>query len=161
MNGGRIMLRTIPAIAVVICAALIGLSLSSRIIRRTKVLEQFSALLRQAHTRLSYTSETLSSAFNDNAFSYRFSEHDSFKTQWRSLVSAHRQEINHEDADVLTAFANGIGEGDLNAQLSHIKLYQALIDDRVRASREEYDVKARLYRTLSVSAGLVIAMILI
>jgi len=155
------MLRTFPAIVVVICAALIGMSLSSRILRREKILIQFSAMLRQAHTRLSYTGGTLSSAFNDNGFGFCFSDHESFNVQWRALVSGCQAELRRRDADILIAFANEIGEGDLNAQLSHIALYQKLTEERSLAAREEYDTKARLYRTLSFSAGLVIAMILI
>lgn len=161
MNGGQIMIRMILAVAIVISASLVGLSLSARLSRRIKVLKDFQELMARAQTRLRFSGDTLSAAFNDNVFQFTFQEQKSFCEQWSDLVSGFRQLLSKEELEILSRFSDGIGEGDLTSQIARVEQYRVMIADCERSVREDYGTKARLYRTLSFSTGLVIALLLL
>ena len=153
--------KTLLSVIVVIAASAVGLSLSSRLTQREMTLRRFQMLLYHGEMKLRCGGETLSNAFSDNTFGIIFHERVSFTDQWRSFVSGYRNKITRGDADILYGFADGIGEGDLDAQLQRVELYRSLVDECIHDARDAFERKAKLYRTLSFSTGLVIALILI
>ena len=155
------MVRLILAVVIVIASSCVGWSLSARLTKRYTTLQDYELTLERALTRLNCTADRLCVVFSDNPMGYCFVGSRGFDEQWKELASRYQSILTAEDMTMLCAFAGVLGEGDIEAQLSAVRMYLSLIQDHKKQAQAELEQKSKLYRTLAFSAGMTVALFLI
>ena len=59
------------------------------------------------------------------------------------------------------SFAQNLGKADVNGEISHIQMYIDMLNDCVEDAKNNINSKSKLYRTLGVSFGLLISILLL
>ena len=77
------------------------------------------------------------------------------------MVVQNKSVLTDEDISVLTGFAQGIGVSDAANQSRHIGMYISLLDEQIGYAAKDIEEKSKLYRVLPLSAGLMLAILLI
>jgi len=149
------------SILIVILSAVVGHYLCLKLYKRRDTLSEFDRLFDEAANRMCYTYGSLAEVFNSNFAGFKFDAKEPFASQWYALVQRYSDTLSDDDKRILTEFSTEIGDGDLSAQLKRIRLYQSLIKERQKSASDEVNLKAKLYRAIPFSVGLVIAILII
>ncbi len=155
------MVKLILCMAIVCSGALIGVYYSRRLYRRRDTISDFLSLFHTASIRLDYTGADLCEAFRDNFAGFDFIYDESFDAQWHAFISSFRYILTADDYRLLTDFVTQIGASDIDSQRRHIELYTRLLSEQLEQARAEAEKKSKLWQVLPLSAGLVIALLLI
>lgn len=155
------MLKLILGLGIVFSSAIIGLHFSQRLTERKRILQEFSALFKRAEVMISYSAADLCEVFSDNFADHQFIYGEPFENQWMEMVSRYNSILTDDDITVLTGFTQGIGATDTVNQSRHIGMYISLLDERIGSANRDIEEKSKLYRVLPLSAGLMLAILLI
>lgn len=80
---------------------------------------------------------------------------------WRYSIENSKTNMKEEDLKVLINLEKLLGKTDINGQLSELKLIDTFISKQIEDAKEEQKKNEKLYKSLGIIAGLVIAIILI
>lgn len=69
--------------------------------------------------------------------------------------------LNKEDIEAIKSFSKMLGNTDIEGQVSQIELVENLIKKQIEQATEEKRKNSKLYKTLGVTVGLTITIILI
>ena len=155
------MLKLILCIVVVFSFTLVGFSCSSKLLVRKKVLESFVLELKNAKTLMRYSSNELYKIFKNNFMQYEFCGSVPFVNQWDDMLKVYSKVLIKQDLDILSNFGKSLGTSDLNGEMSNIDMYLTLLDAQISHSQSIIDSKSKVYKTLGISLGLAVAIILI
>ena len=159
-------LKVCGMLLVVACTTSIGISMAQALSRRVRELEGCIALLTGMEGELSY-----SLAPPDEAVA-RLEERESaqeapflpacaalcrkgtpFPQAWREAVEKQGGSLTREDAAIVEALADTLGQCDLDGQLSSLSHPKALLAMQLAAARERCESHGKLYRTMGLLAG--------
>ena len=118
-------------------------------------------MLEEAAVRMTYTSPSLAQLFADNFAGYSFSADQPFDEQFRRMTELFKEVLSREDIRTLNEFTRDLGASDTASQLQHIRLYVALLRERLEQARGDVERKSKIYRILPLSLGVAIAVLLI
>lgn len=155
------MIRLILCLGIVICSAVAGAHFAQRLVSRRDTLRQLADMLRRAGTLMSYNSGDLYEIFSDNFAGFDFPRDKPFDESWKSFVKAVSDTLSKDDIILIEKFTDGIGVTDNESQQQHIALYVSLLEEQTARAQADIDAKAKLYRTLPVSLGLLISIMII
>lgn len=155
------MVKTLLCIIIVFCGAVTGLHLSHRLTKRHDVLTGFEKMLHHALIQIEYNAGDLCEAFSDNFASYVFCRDAPFDRQWHDFVDSVSSTLTKDDISLMNEFLNGLGTADSEAQRRHIQLYIRLLQERIDSAKEDIRSKSKAFRIVPLSAGAVIALLLI
>lgn len=155
------MLRLIGGLLIVGVSVWLGWYLSHRLTRRRQVLGAYIGLLQEAANRIGYTSQSLADVFCDNFAGFVFDPGAPFAPQWQRMIGAYCDILSREDQKVLSDFARALGHGDVSAELSRIRLYQTLLQERLDDAKDACQKKGAVYRVLPFSVGMVLILFLL
>lgn len=79
---------------------------------------------------------------------------------WENAVEENSA-FNKEDKEVLKMFAKLLGKTDKNGQISEIEITQSFVQKQLEKAEIEKNKNVKLYRTLGISLGVGIVIILI
>ena len=68
--------------------------------------------------------------------------------------------LQKEEITVMNALAAELGKSDMSTQLKHLQLTEAMLNELYLKAGHQQNEKARIYRTLGISAGIVSALII-
>ena len=168
-------LKVCGMLLVVACTTSIGIAMAQALSRRVRELEGCIALLTGMEGELSY-----SLAPPDEAVA-RLEERESaqeapflacgkgvpflpacaalcrkgtpFPQAWREAVAKQGGSLTREDAAIVEALADTLGQCDLDGQLSSLSHAKALLAMQLAAARERCESHGKLYRTMGLLAG--------
>ena len=88
---------------------------------------------------------------------------ESSKKAWeKSLENATKKtNFNEEDITTLKTLGKMLGNTDMAGQVSQIELTEQMLLERIENAKVEKKKNSKLYKTLGITAGLAIAIILI
>ncbi|MBQ8539291.1 MAG: stage III sporulation protein AB [Ruminococcus sp.] len=155
------MFKLILCIVIILCSTLVGFSYSSKLFERKRVLESFVLELKNAKTRMRYSSNELYKIFENNFMKYSFCENIPFINQWDDMLKGYSKLLTKQDFKLLYDFGKTLGTTDLNGEISNIDMYITLLDKQILHSQKCIDSKSGVYKTLGLSLGLAVAIILI
>ena len=121
----------------------------------------FERMLHRAMTWIEYNGGDLYEAFSENFAEFSFSRDAPFDKQWRELVKSVSSVLTKDDLRILTEFICGLGTADVDVQRRHITLYTELLRERIEYAKEDIRMKSKMLRIVPLSAGVVIALVLI
>lgn len=155
------MLKLLLCIVIVLCSTLVGFSFSTKLFARKTVLESFVVELKNAKTKMRYSSNELYKIFENNFMNYNFCENIPFDKQWNEMLKMYSDVLSKTDIKLLSDIGKSIGTSDLNGEISNIDMYITLLDAQISYSQKCIETKSGVYRTLGLSLGLALAIILI
>ena len=155
------MLKFLLLFVVVCSSGLLGFSFSQKLFERKRVLESFYLLIKNSATKIRYTTSPLSVIFSDNFMGYNFVEDIPFASQWKTMLKSYLKLLDIKDIEVLTEFGECIGTSDVTGEMNNIELYLSLLNECVQNAEQDIKNKSRLYKTLGLSLGIVISILLV
>ena len=155
------MIKLFLCILILFCGAVIGLHLSQRLIRRKDILTQFEVLFHRALIRIEYNAGDLCEVFSDNFADVDFEHTIPFDVQWRRFIESFSYILTKDDIRMLLAFTDGLGAADCDSQRQHISLYREMLKEHIEQAQDEIGKKAKMYRIIPLSVGMVISLMVI
>ncbi len=152
--------RLVLGLLLVFSGTAVGLHLSARLSRRREVLTEISALLSAASIRIGYRAGDLCEVFSENFAGFSFRYDAPFDEQWRAFIDSFDC-LTAGDRELLCGFADELGASDSKSQQRHIAMYAKLVEEHLDSARAELESKAKLCRVLPVSAGFVLAILIL
>ena len=155
------MFKAAMCILIVICSAIIGCSYSNRLYKRRDILKSFVTQLSRCSTYMRYSSSELSALFRDNFMNYKFVDSKPFNIQWDDMLSEYQSILTDGDIQVLRDFAKNLGATDAIGQQENFELYLQMINRCVESAEEDIAKKSKLYKSLGISFGITLSIVLI
>ena len=87
---------------------------------------------------------------------------ESSQAAWeRALENAkEKTSLNEEDITALKTLGKMLGNTDVEGQVSQIELTEQIISERIENAKLDKERNSKLYKTLGITTGLTIAIIL-
>ncbi len=155
------MFKLLLCILIVLCSTLVGFSYSSKLSARKKTLESFVLELQNVKTIIRYSSKELYKVFENSFIDYKFSDDKPFSEQWKDMLKMYSRILYPSDIEILSSLGKTLGTSDLSGELSNIDMYISLLSSQISQAQQSIDTKSGVYKTLGLSLGLAVAIILI
>ncbi len=159
-------MKTVGMLFVCLAGLGCGLHGKMRLHRRTVFLDRVSRWLIWSAEQIRYTAAPLSDVLRAAESSAEFSELPFLRGDTRGavceLIRQHRtaMALTEEDARILCECVDGWGTADLDGEVSRLRRYGAVIEERCTAAREDAARRGRLFVTLGVCGGGAAALLL-
>lgn len=151
----------------------IGNIISKRYVDREKELIEMKKALAVFKTKIKFTYEPLYDIFYDISvkatgnISVFFEnvclkiKNESAEKAWSEALNITTTEMTKDDIDVLQGLGKLLGKTDLEGQIREIELVDTFLDTQIKQAREEKEKNEKLYRTLGITIGLTLVIILV
>lgn len=168
-----VIVKFIFLIFIFFISATIGVNISKKYSSRVKELKQFFQALTIFEEKIKFTYEPIPDVFLDisNNFDSPLKEifyNASEKMQsmsaseaWEDAIDESKNNLIKEDKDSIKALAKMLGKTDLDGQVSEIRLTKQFIKTKIEEAEYQRNKNEKLYRTLGITFGLTIVIILI
>ena len=153
---------------------MIGAGLARALTERVSMLERTIRLYRWLHDRLKYMQPSvmalIDAAYRSGEFKQlRFltechknmKDSGDFSESWRHAVENSTGAVGEEAAAAMASLSDVLGKTDLESQLAAIDYGSKLLEQRLQNTREYAKRHQRLYRTLGVLAGALVAVLIV
>lgn len=155
------MFKLLLCLLIILCSTLVGFSYSSKLSARKKNLESFVLELKNVKTIIRYSSKELHKIFENSFIDYKFSADKPFSEQWEDMLKLYSKILCPSDIEILSSLGRTLGTSDLCGELSNIEMYISLLNSQISQAQQSIDTKSGVYKTLGLSLGLAVAIILI
>ena len=151
----------------------IGILISKKYDNRVKELKQMQNALSMLSTQIKFTYEPLPKIFLDisekldsnigNLFKYAYEnmENNIAGEAWIYSVENNYTNLNKEDKEIIKGLGNLLGQVDVDGQLKEIQLVENFLTSQIEKAEQEKKKNEKLYKTLGITVGLAIVVILI
>ena len=168
-----IIIKYIILIMLLFSSSYIGILISNRYKSRVKELKEMKTFLSIFETKIKLTYEPIPKIFEElgkkekSNISYIFKKASQNMIDmqageaWEKALEIKNTNLKKEDIEVLKGLSNLLGKVDLDGQVSEIELIDNFIDTQIEKAEEESKKSEKIYKTLGVTAGLAMVIILI
>ncbi len=157
---------------IIVITTYIGFFKSKKFSNRVKNLKDFKSSLNVFRSKIEFTYEPIKDIFleiskvvyqdNENIFkSFCESQNEDITVAWNEAVQNSKLDLKQDDKDVFILLGKMLGKTDKTGQISQIDLVDNFLDKQISDSEEKKRKNEKLYKTLGVISGLVIAIILV
>lgn len=150
-----------------------GILISKRYTNRVKELKEYKSVLNILKTKIRFTYEPLGEIFNEisNNFSSNISnvlkktsenmKYENAQNAWKMAIENSNTNILKEDKEMLITLGKMLGKTDVEGQISQIEQTIEFIENQISKAENERIKNEKLYKTLgmTVGAGLVVLLI--
>ena len=166
-------IKLITLLFILISCIYIGVLISRKYLNRVKNLKEIKIALSMLETKIKFTYEPLPKVFEDISKKVDDSIGNIFKLAsikmnnmsasdaWISSINESKTNLNKEDLETLKGFANLLGKVDIEGQVNEIKLMENFIDKQLGLAEEEKIKYEKMYKSLGITIGLAIVILLI
>ena len=160
-------------IMIFIIATLIGLTISKKYQSRVKELKEMQRALHIFEEKIKFTYEPIPDLFLEISEKTSKSISQIFEMAsknmntmsageaWEIALDNSKTKLNNEDIEILKGLAKMLGKTDLDGQVNEIKLTEKFIDTKIKDAEIEKNKNEKLYRTLGITSGLGLVIVLI
>lgn len=158
---------------IVLCCSTAGIWAASGLSKRVSTLEIVIRLYQYLRDSLKYLRPSVTMLIGRAAGEAEFSglgflrgcdekmrSGKNFPESWREAISEDIATMGKEDAPIVLSLAGVLGASDLDSQLAALEHGMALLEARLGEAREYASKHKKLYRTLGVLAGLMVAIVI-
>ena len=151
-----------------------GLLWSTRLSQRVHALEGCISFVGMLKDQLRYTMAPMDRVMGEIGRRLEFASLDfvhgcnqscetglPFPKAFREALGGHHGPLVQDDLAALLPLSETLGSVDLDGQLSALALCNGILEDRLRAAREQQKTHSRLYSTLGLLVGIAAAIIVI
>lgn len=168
-----VLIKGILLISVFSIATFLGLAMANRYKERVKDLKSILSILNIIETKIKYTYEPLPQIFDDISKQFKTNIGNMFKTSrekmkqvsageaWAYGVENSSTNMNDEDLQILKNLDKMLGKTDAEGQLSELELMKNFIEVQIKKAEEEQMKNEKLYKSLGMTVGLALVIILV
>lgn len=151
----------------------IGILMAKKYSNRVKDLKEMRKALNFFEDKIKFTYEPIpdvfeeiSSKVNENIgeifkSSANLMQNESAGVSWEKAVDSANSNFTKEDNEIIKGLAKMLGKTDIDGQVSEIRLTNKFIDVQIKDAENEKNRNEKLYKTLGVTVGLAIVIVLI
>lgn len=170
----KLIYKIIGAIITVFAASFIGENKSREYKERVKYLENIQLCTSLLENEIRYTQTPIGEAIEkiknnaqgviENILSYVCTEikkhtDRSIHKIWNEAVDINMSGVNKNDIELLKSFGNHLGESDVEGQIKNINVFNSRISYYLKVATDESEKNCKLYRSLGMYSGLLIAVL--
>ena len=168
-----IILKIILLFSVFGISTFLGYIMANKYKGRLHDLKLILSILNIIETKMKYTYEALPQIFEDISNKYTGGIGNLFKTAkdkmkylsageaWNYAICNSFTFMNEEDIKILNNLDKMLGKTDIEGQLSELELVKKFIETQVNNAEEEKKKNEKLYRSLGMTIGLALVIVLI
>lgn len=166
-------LKTILLVIIFAISAMIGVNISKKYGTRVRELKEVQRALHIFEEKIKFTYEPIPDVFEEISRKCIKSIGDIFEQAsqrmkimsageaWEVALDNSNTKLTKDDIDVLKGLAKMLGKTDLDGQVSEIRLTEKFIETKIEEAQIEKGKNEKLYKTLGVTVGLTIVIILV
>lgn len=151
----------------------IGILMAKKYSSRVKDLKEMRKALNFFEDKIKFTYEPIpdvfeeiSSKVNENIgeifkSSANLMQNESAGVSWEKAIDKANTNFSKEDNEIIKGLAKMLGKTDIDGQVSEIRLTNKFIDVQIKEAENEKNRNEKLYKTLGVTVGLAIVIVLI
>lgn len=168
-----IFIKSAMLFCVFIIASSIGVLFSKQYINRVKELKEMKNALNLFQTKVRFTAEPIPETFKEisrqlnNNIGQIFQiacdemQYKSAGEAWKEAVESVTTSLREEDKKVIKELAKLLGQTDEQGQLSQIALVNDFLQNQIENANQERAKNEKLYKTLGITIGLALVIVLI
>lgn len=166
-------IKYIELVLILGATSYIGVLISKRYLNRVIELKEMKNALNIFATKISFTYEPIPEIFMEISRKIKNNIGDIFYTAskkmneqnagtaWIQALEGSSTNMNKEDINVLKGLSNLLGKVDLEGQIGEIKLVEKFLDTQINKAEEDKLKYSKMYKSLGITIGLAIVIILI
>lgn len=154
-------------------ASYIGVVISKRYRTRVNELKEIAKALNFFEEKIKFTYEPIPDVFEEISKKLKKNigeiflnaskkmENENAGVSWEEAIDSSNTSLTIDDKDIIKGLAKMLGRTDIDGQVSEIRLTCKFIDMQIKEAENEKNKNEKLYKTLGVTVGLAIVIVLI
>lgn len=151
----------------------IGILISKKYLNRVKDLKEMKNALNMFSTKIKFTYEPIPQTFKEISQKTKTNISNIFKIAyekmktgnagkaWEEALEEANTNMTKEDIEVLKNLSNLLGKVDIEGQVNEVELVENFLDTQIELAEEEKQKYVKMYKTLGITIGLAVVIILI
>ncbi len=168
-----IIIKNVILVLILVICTYLGINKSKEFHKREIELKKIKSALNIFKTKINYTYETIGDIFKEiskleyqdrkNIFSQTINllENGDLNKAWEKAMSENNIGISEEDKEILKMLGKTLGKTDKEGQISEIELVSNFLNKQISLAEEIRTKNEKMYKTLGVTIGLAIVIILV
>ncbi len=165
--------KFIGAVLILLSSIFISKNITARLKKRAESLKSFERFLVLLEGEITYRNNPLDTAFSNISSAVNLGEFlpfvissikiDGVRKSWQVGIKTFKSELALTDRDtkILLSFSHQLGATDRDNQIKNIQYIHKLLEDSINDAETSYQTLSRLYRNISLSAGIGAIILLI
>lgn len=166
-------IKYLTLILILSLTSYIGILISKKYLNRVKDLKEMKNALNMFSTKIKFTYEPIPQTFKEISQKTKPNISNIFKnvcekmnTQnagkaWEEALEESNTNMTKEDIEVLKNLSNLLGKVDIEGQVNEVELVENFLDTQIELAEEEKQKYVKMYKTLGITIGLAVVIILI
>lgn len=167
------MIKYLTLIIILASTTYIGILISKKYLNRVKDLKEMKNALNIFSTKIKFTYEPIPETFKEISQKVKPNIANIFKESsekmknenagkaWEEALEESNTNMTKEDIEVLKNLSNLLGKVDIEGQVNEVALVENFLDIQIELAEEEKQKYVKMYKTLGVTIGLAVVIILI
>lgn len=169
-----IILKTAILLIILVFSFIIGNLVSRKYINRVNDLKEIKNALNMFKTKIKFTYEPIPEIFYDISKNLKPNISEIFKKSsidmnnnimageaWKQAISSANTNLSEEDINIVQGLSKLLGQTDIDGQLSEIELTNSFLNTQIKKAEIEQEKNVKLYKTLGLTIGLTVVILLI
>ena len=168
-----LIIKYIILMIILLGTSYMGILMSKRYSGRVKDLKEMRKALNFFEEKIKFTYEPIPEVFEEisskvNANigeifknSANLMQNESAGVSWEDAVDKANTSFTKDDNEIIKGLAKMLGRTDIDGQVSEIRLTNKFIDVQIKDAENEKTKNEKLYKTLGVTVGLALVIVLI
>lgn len=166
-------IKCITLIIILASTTYIGILISKKYLNRVKDLKEMKNALNMFSTKIKFTYEPIPQTFKEISQKTKPNISNIFKNvcekmntenagkAWEEALEESNTNMTKEDIEVLKNLSNLLGKVDIEGQVNEVELVENFLDTQIELAEEEKQKYVKMYKTLGITIGLAVVIILI
>lgn len=166
-------IKYITLILILSSTSYIGILISKKYLNRVKDLKEMKNALNMFSTKIKFTYEPIPQTFKEISQKTKPNISNIFKNAYEKMntqnagkaleeaLDESNTNMTKEDIEVLKNLSNLLGKIDIEGQVNEVELVEKFLDTQIEIAEEEKQKYVKMYKTLGVTVGLAVVIILI
>lgn len=166
-------IKYLTLILILFSTTYIGILISKKYLNRVKDLKEMKNALNMFSTKIKFTYEPIPQTFKEISQKTKPNISNIFKNvcekmdkqnagkAWEEALEESNTNMTKEDIEVLKNLSNLLGKVDIEGQVNEVELVENFLDTQIELAEEEKQKYVKMYKTLGITIGLAVVIILI
>lgn len=166
-------IKFLVLLSILVSSTYIGILISNKYLNRVKELKEIKNALNIFSTKIKFTYEPIPEIFMEisnkikpeigtifNIASKKMKELSAGEA-WINALENSNTNMKKEDIEVLKTLSNLLGKVDVEGQINEVELVENFLNTQIEQAEEEKMKYVKMYKTLGITIGLAIVIIMI
>lgn len=165
--------KIITLLLIFLSSTYIGILISKKYLNRVKDLKEMKNALNIFSTKIKFTYEPIPQIFNEisqkvnknisNIFYIASCKMGNLNAgeAWVQALEESNTNMQEEDIETLKSLSNLLGKVDMEGQVNEIELVESFLDTQIELAEEDKNKYVKMYKTLGITIGLAVVIMLI